>query len=104
MLFVALLVAGLFTVLEHPGSGLNSTVIGLEAWVVVSAAVVYVALEGVEIIVLAARYRRLLQEEARAEGLARGRQEQQERWEAWERESRLARDEGREPPPMPALH
>lgn len=89
--------------LEHSDSGLNRAVIGLEAWVVVGAAAVYVALEAGEIIVLAARYRQLLKDEGRAEGLARGRREQQERWEAWERESRLARDEGREPPPMPEL-
>lgn len=94
-------------VLEHSDSGLNRAVIGLESWVVVGAAAVYVALEAGEIIVLAARYRRLLREEGREQGLeqglARGRREQQERWEAWERESRLARDEGREPPPVPEL-
>ena len=107
ILFVALLAAGLFTVIEHSSSGLNRAVTGLESWVVVSAAIVYVALEGWEIIVLAARYRRMLKDEGRAEGLAeglaRGRQDQQNRWEAWERASQQARDEGKDPPPMPEL-
>lgn len=75
----------------------------MESWVVVGAAAVYVALEAGEIIVLAARYRQLLKDEGRTEGVAVGRREQQHRWEAWARESQLAREEGREPPPPPEL-
>ena len=108
ILFVALFAAGLFTVLEHSGSGLNRVVTGLESWVLVSAAVVYIVLEGSEVVVIAARYRQILRDEGRvegrAEGLAEGRREQQDRWMAWERARQQAQDEGREPPPAPDVH
>ena len=101
ILFVALFAAGLFTVLEHSGSGLNRVVTGLESWVLVSAAMVYIVLEGSEVVVIAARYRQLLKEEGRREGQAEGRRQQQDRWVAWERGRQQAQDEGREPPPAP---
>ena len=97
ILFVALFAAGLFTVLEHSGSGLNRVVTGLESWVLVSAAVVYIVLEGSEVVVIAARYRQILKDEGRVEG----RREERDRWVAWERARQQAQDEGREPPPAP---
>ena len=114
-----LLVVGLVSVLLDDDSALNRVVSAMEPWVIVSAGLTYVALEGVEGIVLAARYREALREagrrEGEAEGIAegeakgrrdgeaKGREEQQRRWEAWEIESRQAREEGREPPPTPTL-
>ena len=101
VIFTVLFVAAIVLVIadkEHPVVVLATALAPMVIGIIAST---YVITEGLDM--LAEMYRKARYQLGFEEGRHEGQREMQSRWEAWERESQQAREQGQPPPPAPRL-
>ena len=96
-------ILGLVSVVQESGFDLNSLAAGMESWIVVGGATVYILLEGWEFMVLLAkRFRESLMKETREQAYADGEKAATERWMEFFRSYLQAEKNGSDRPAPPS--